>query len=67
MWTKCLGISDPLVKYCIYGSYLIAILLSKNKCVENMVARLGIGVKGIRGEVLSLRQILAPGDFLGSA
>lgn len=38
--------ATPPAKYCICGSYLIAIVISKSQCVENMVARLGIGVKG---------------------
>jgi len=31
---KCLRISGEAAKYCIHGSYLIAIHLSKSQCVE---------------------------------
>jgi hypothetical protein len=31
---KCLRMSDRTAKYCIYGSYLIAIQMSKIQCVE---------------------------------
>jgi hypothetical protein len=64
---KCLGISGPLVKYCIPGGYLVAIVMSENKCVKDMVALLGIGVKGIRKVVsafvtrITLEKILNTG------
>jgi len=41
--------SAGTVKYCIYGGYLIAILMSKNQCLENRVSALRIEVKGIFG------------------
>jgi hypothetical protein len=40
-------------KYSFRVSYLLAIVMPKNNCVENVVALLGIGVKGIRGSVLT--------------
>jgi hypothetical protein len=49
-WAKfALESTASFAKYCIRGSYLIAIVLSKSHCVENMVSLLGIEVKGIRG------------------
>ncbi len=48
-WLSALESAGPFVKYCICWSYLIAIILSKSYCVENMVSLLGIEVKGIRG------------------
>jgi hypothetical protein len=37
------------VKYCIHGSYLFAIQVSKSQCLKNMVSGLRLEVKEISG------------------